>query len=173
MTDCWKVDIRVSLSSCLLLISILLATPVVFAAEVDLHRLWDDRCAECHGHAGEFSRSFLKVSDGQLQGRHHVNDLRQFLHNHYLPEREVDAVYNMLLAQASIPPRFSKECSQCHQTAANFVRNSFELVDGQLYSRRHGGKVRNFLDTHMGMSSSDAEFFEKLLTRVAKEVYRK
>ena len=22
----------------------------------DLHRLWDDRCQQCHGHAGEFAR---------------------------------------------------------------------------------------------------------------------
>jgi hypothetical protein len=41
-----------------------------------------------------------------LQGPHHVNDLRRFLHNHYLAGNEVEAIYNMLLAQAINQARF-------------------------------------------------------------------
>jgi len=149
-----------------------LLSPVSAAKGIDLHWLWDDRCAECHGHAGEFARNFLNISGGQLQGRHHVYDLHRFMQNHYLMESEVDEVYNMLLAQASIEPRFSRACSSCHGTAVNLMRNSLDLHDGVLYSRKYQSPVRQFLKGHMGMSPGDAEFFTGLLTRVAHEVYR-
>ena len=149
-----------------------LQTPVFGAAGVDLHRLWDDRCAECHGHAGNFARTYLNVSDDMLQGRHHINDLRRFLKNHYLAESEVEAVYDMLLAQASSQARFKDECSKCHDSAAQFVRRSIELRDGKLYGRESEQPIPNFLGSHLDLTPDDAEFFENLLMRVAHEVYR-
>jgi hypothetical protein len=134
--------------------------------------LWDDRCAAGHGHAGDFSRSFLGISDGALQGRHHIHDLRRFLNNHYLAGNEVDAIYNMLLAQVSSQASFKSDCVSCHGTAASFVRNSLELRDGVLYSRNSGSPVSRFLEQHRELSPADIEFFTKLLTRVAQEVYR-
>ena len=156
----------------ILFASMLLAMPAVRASGTDLHWLWDDRCAACHGHAGDFSRKSLSVSSGKLQGRHYVHDLRLFLNNHYLAGNEVDAVYNMLLAQANNQARFKVECTSCHDTAAKFVRNSLELRDGALYSRNSGRPVRQFLDHHMGLNPDDVEYFMNLLTRVAHEVYR-
>lgn len=154
------------------LVVIMFTTTVAEATGVDLHRMWDDRCIECHGHAGDFARTWLSVSDNKLQGRHHVHDLRQFFINHYLTESEVDAVYDMLLAQATNPPRFRDECSRCHHSAAEFVRNSLDLRDGVLYNRTSGLPIRGFLNSHQKLTSDDAEFFDRLLTRVAQEIYR-
>ena len=147
------------------------------AAEVkfqgpDLHKLWDSKCVTCHGHSAEFSREFLKVVDGQLQGRLFENDFRLFLKNHYLAGKEVDSIYAMLLAQASIVPRFRQECSGCHQKASEFVRNSLVLKDGVLFNNKRQIPVRNFLVSHRGLNAEDIEFFTKQLTRVANEVYR-
>jgi len=150
----------------------ILMTPVVESSGLDLHWLWDDRCAECHGHAGKFSRKFLSISNHELHGRHHVHDLRRFLHNHYLVKTEVNAVYNMLLAQASSRPRFKNECSSCHQSASSFVRESLEFRDGRLYSRKTGQLVDRYLEHHRGLDAGDIEFFTKLLIRVAHEVFR-
>jgi hypothetical protein len=163
---------RVNLKASLVLISILLMTPVAEAAGIDLHWLWDNRCAECHGHSGDFSRKFLNVSSGELQGRHHVYDLRRFMSNHYLTDGEVDAVYNMLLAQARNQARFKNECSSCHGTAAKLVRTTLEFRGGQLYSHVSGRPIRPFLDHHMGLNSDDVNFFMRLLTRVTHEVYQ-
>jgi len=149
-----------------------LVVPSARAAGIDLHWLWDDRCADCHGHAGDFARRFLSVSEGRLQGWHHVNDLRRFLHNHYLSANEVDAVYAMLLAQAASQARFRQECAHCHDSAAGLVRTSLELRDGILISRRSGRPVRGFLEHHRGLKSDDVDFFVKLLTRVSNEIYR-
>jgi len=150
----------------------ILMTPVVETAGLDLHWLWDDRCAECHGHAGEFSRKFLSISNRELQGRHHVHDLRRFLHNHYLINSEVDAVYDMLLAQANTRPRFKNECSSCHQSASSFVRESLHIRDGRLYNRDSDQLVQRFLKHHRSLDAKDIEFFTQLLMRVAHEVFR-
>ena len=163
---------RVFLGVGIVLVTAVLAMPAVRASNIDLQWLWDDSCDACHGHAGDFARKFLSVSSGELQGPHHVHDLRRFLHNHYLAGNEVDAVYNMLFAQANNPARYKGECVSCHGTAARFVRDSLELRDGVLYSRKSGRLVSRFLDHHMELNPDDAAFFTNLLTRVAREVYR-
>jgi hypothetical protein len=150
----------------------MLANPAVGASGLDLHWLWEDRCAGCHGHAGDFARNSLGVSNGELLGRHYVHDLRRFLHNHYLAGNEVDAVYAMLYAQASSQTRFRDECSSCHENAATFVRNALLLRDGALYSRASGQPVREVLVRHRNLKPGDVDFFAKTLVRVAREIYR-
>lgn len=142
------------------------------ASGIDLHWLWDNQCAECHGHSAEFAHKFLKVTDGQLQGNHHVQGLRLFMRNHYTRNTEVDAVYEMLLAQALTKPRFKQECSNCHDRAASFVRQSLVLQDNVLLSRESGQPVREFLQQHRQLDANDINFFMSLLNRVAREVYR-
>jgi hypothetical protein len=149
-----------------------IATPVSSSAGIDLHRMWDDRCFECHGHAGDFARKYLSVSGDTLQGRHHVDDLRRFLSNHYLANHEVDAVYDMLRAQASRQARFKSECSGCHGGAATFVRNSLDLHEGVVYSRDSSLPIRMFLEFHRNLTPTDVDFYVELLTRVAREIYR-
>jgi len=163
---------RVNLRACFVLVAALLAMPVAVAAGLDLHWLWDDRCAACHGHAGDFARRFLADSGGELQGQHHIHDLRRFLHNHYLAGNEVDAVYNMLLAQAHGQARFKGECASCHGTAAALVRDSLELRNGVLCSRNSGRPLRRFPGHRVEESPDDVDFFVNLLTRVAHEIYR-
>ena len=142
------------------------------AAGIDLHALWDDRCAECHGHSGEFARKYLKITGGLLQGRHHVLDLQKFLEHHYPPSGQVDAMYQMLLAQTSTPPRFKVECSQCHGRAAEFLRASVDLANGELVVRKNGASVETFMQNHRGLSQTDVHFFMGLCTRLAREIYR-
>lgn len=163
---------RVNLKTSIVLIATVLMTPSVWAAGIDLHWLWHDRCADCHGHSADFARKFLSVSGDELQGWHHVYDLRRFLHYHYLAGNEVDAVYNMLLAQAGSQARFKGECSSCHDTAVNFVRETMVFHDGVLFSRASGYPVRDFLAHHRNLEPDDVDFFMKVLTRVAHEVYR-
>ncbi len=167
------------LSPIILMISLLVTTfatrvtaTEVFRTGPDLHRLWHTNCVTCHGHSAEFSRKFLRVSEGKLLGLLFENNLRLFLHNHYLAGKEVDAIYNMLLAQASTQPRFQQECSGCHGTAAKFVRESLTLRDGELYSRKMASPTTSFLSAHRKLNAEDVKFFVRQLTRVAHEIYR-
>ena len=156
------------ITTCGLLFTILSSAQVVVAG-TDLHWLWDDRCAECHGHSGEFSRRFLRASDGQLTGRHHGENLRDFMRHHYLPASEVDALYDMLLAQALTPPRFQAECGNCHGSAAQLVRAGTTLRAGDSLRLLSGQTVRHFLQGHRGLQADDIDFYVALLTRVAAE----
>lgn len=149
----------------------MIALPGSAATSVDLHRLWDSRCAECHGHSAEFARSFLRVTDGELQGRHHVADLRRFLGYHYTPAYRLEALYQMLAAQAVTPPRYAGQCARCHASAAIFVRKSLQLRDEVLVSRKTGIPVSEFMQNHRSLDAEAIEFFVQLLERVGREVY--
>jgi len=157
----------------LLLLSTLPLGGTAYAAGVDLHALWDDRCMQCHGHSADFARRHLQVGgDGTLRGSHADRDLRLFLANHHLPESEVDAVYDMLKAQAVTPPRFREECAGCHGPASELARESLG-VDGDVVRLSGSGEtLRAFMGRHRGLSEADADFFTDVLSRVAREVHR-
>jgi hypothetical protein len=106
------------------------------SADLDLHRHWDQRCKDCHGHAADFARRFLRVENGRLAGAHHRDDLGLFLRNHYLTDELVPPVMAMLQAQANTPPLFSEKCLRCHGTAAEFARRSLVVKDGCCTARR-------------------------------------
>lgn len=141
------------------------------AAATDIHWLWDDRCAECHGHSADFARSFLRITDNRLLGRHQFRELHLFLGNHYTPERDVDAVYNMLQAQVLTVPRYREECSACHGGAAEFIRNAMLIQSGTLTSRATRQPIDEFMQSHRRLDPQSIEFYLRLLKRVANEVY--
>lgn len=139
---------------------------------VDLHRLWEDRCADCHGEAGDFARRFLSVQGDALQGAHPDRELRRFLQNHYLKNNEIDGVYTMLLAQAGSDPRFKERCTPCHAKAAQLARESLIRRDGVLYTRGTRRPLDDFMQQHAALPAGEAAFFAGLLERVEREVHR-
>ena len=155
----------------LVLLAVLGPHPPAVGAGLDLHWLWDDRCANCHGHSADLARR-LAVVDGELGSHHRGADLRRFLRNHYAPDSEADALYAMLLAQAQTPPRFRNECRRCHGRAVDLVRSSIRLDGGQAFSVRDGRPIGAFLGGHMQLDAAGVEFYERLLTRIATEVER-
>ena len=142
------------------------------ASGVDLHWLWDNQCADCHGHSSEFAHRFLTLVDGRLEGKHRDRSLRLFLRNHYTRNDEVEAVYQMLQAQVLTKPRFRQECGNCHGSAAAFVRQSLVLRDNVLFSRESGQPIQAFLPRHRDLRADDVDFYVRLLDRIAHEVYR-
>jgi len=138
----------------------------------DAYAAWDNRCEECHGDADEFARSFLWAIDGQLQGQHHIDNLRLFMGNHYIPEHQIEAIYDMLLAQANTMARFEIECSSCHDSAEALVRKSIATRISGIAGVESGVPVLEFLQTHQNLQPADAEFFMKLITRVLDDISR-
>ncbi|WP_448190948.1 hypothetical protein [Azospirillum sp. sgz301742] len=136
----------------------------------DLHWFWEQRCEDCHGHAGAFARRALSVEDGKLLGRHHRDDLMLFLQNHGVPAARVKPLYDMLLAQATADPRFKDKCGGCHETAAGLVRESMVLRDGVLVGRESGRPVAEYLKRHGKLRQDEVPFFVELLTRIEREV---
>jgi len=149
----------------ILILPLIILLPPVASAR-DAYAAWDDRCEECHGDADEFSRRFLWSVDGQLQGQHHIDNLRQFMGNHYIPEHEIEAIYDLLLAQASTLARFTDECGSCHANAEAFVRQSIAIRVSGIVGVESGVPVLEFLQTHEDLQPADAEFYMRLITRV-------
>ena len=127
-------------------------------SRIDLHALWDDRCAECHGHSADFARRFLHISDGRLQGRHHVDNLQLFISRHYSTPAQAAAIYAMLQAQVATPPLFRQHCSRCHGSAASLVRSTAILRDGVLLSRHSGQPMQQFLSSHRNLNCGGDRF---------------
>lgn len=157
-------------------VSAILALVLSFALPVsatDLHRLWEERCGECHGDSAQFVRGSLRVIDGQLQGKRPGTDLRVFMLRHRggLPESHAHAVYEMLLAQATTPPRFREQCGICHAKAADLARDSLILRNGDLVGRYSGRRVSDFLHDHGRLDEAGVVFFTELLGRVEREVH--
>ena len=155
-----------------LLAAALLAVSIEPADSADVARAaWDNRCEECHGDPDKFSAKYLWIIEGQLQGRHHVDDLRLFVGNHYAPEHLLDGMLEMLSERASTLARFTDECSECHGTPEDFVRKSIVTQGRDMIGVMTSTAVGEYLESHRDLSEDDAEFFTLLLKRVEKIIY--
>jgi len=136
------------------------------AESVDLHRLFEQRCQSCHGHAGDFAREHLSIVDGVLRGR--TPNLRRFLERHHGPRTaaEADALYRMFFRQVEAGGRFKQRCAICHDSAANLARDRLIVVDGTLRGRYTGRDIRAFLLDHGRLDAKDAAFFYDALLQV-------
>ncbi|MGE5546103.1 MAG: hypothetical protein ACM33T_04335 [Solirubrobacterales bacterium] len=152
-------------------VTCLTATPVWAA---DLHQLWDRQCGGCHGHAGDFARTWLHVADGQLAGTRQPGNIEYFLgrHNGGYPAEVIAGMTTMLRAQAEAPDTFRQRCSSCHGTAAQLARESLVSVDGRLTGRRSKRDVAMFLTRHGDLEDAEIPLMLDVLTRVEGEVHR-
>lgn len=137
---------------------------------VDLHAYWDQRCAQCHGHAASFSRNFLRIEGGELSGTHHQKNLDEFLRHHYLNDALVTPVTAMLKAQLLSQPLFSEKCASCHGKASAFARQSLRIQDGALMTAADGRKVADYLATHGRLQAHEIPILVESLKRVRTEV---
>ena len=149
---------------------LLLAGASSAATARDAYASWDNRCEECHGDADEFARKYLWVVEGQLQGRHHIDDLDLFLGNHYIPAHEIQPMSDMLQASANDMARFAGECGSCHGSAETFVRASVSTWGDGLTGVETEVPVREFLKSHQGLDQEGAEFFTRLIERVIDQI---
>ena len=140
------------------------------AAQIDLHRFWDSRCHDCHGHAGEFARRHLRVDNGVLVSRNRAHDLKRFIAQHEAGRAQTEAIYGMLLAQAQTEPVFQEKCSGCHGTAAEFARVSLVVRDGTVVGRSNGRPINSFLKSHGKLSPDEVQIVVNSLNRVLSEI---
>ncbi len=140
------------------------------ASALDLHQFWDKRCHDCHGHAGEFARRHLKVENGKLTGRHHTDNLKQFMGRHEMGPEHVERIYGMLLAQAATKPVYQQKCAGCHGTAAELVRASISRQDGVLVALPSKRPLSELLKKHGKLSAEEMPIVLESLARVLGEV---
>ena len=146
---------------------LLLALIPIEASSRDAQAIWNSRCEECHGDSSKFASKYLWDIGGQLQGQHHIDNLNLFMGNHYIPDHEIEAIRNMLLAQANSPLRFKAECSGCHGDVKEFVEKSIWVRGSEITGLESGMDISEFLSTHQELQPEDVAFYRKLFARIA------
>lgn len=169
--------IHQTLAVCLKLILIMTLTTQVSATETplttaDAKKIWKKTCFTCHGDSSDMAHNFLKIVDGELQGPLHKDTFRLFLTNHFLSKTKAEAIYALLLTQANEKTRFEQECSSCHQTAVDLVRDKLVLHNGVLYNKESKTPTYTFLETHKDLNAEDVKYFMRKLTFIGYEVYQ-
>lgn len=140
------------------------------APATDIHAFWDQRCAECHGHAADFARRHLSTQDGKLIGAHHQDDLKMFLGQHHMGPDLVEDIHAMLLAQVQTAPLYQRKCIACHEAASEFARTDLEFRGGVLVGRKTGKPVAEFMKTHGRLTPEEVPAIVEALARVFREV---
>lgn len=148
----------------------LAAVTTAASATVDLHRFWDNRCAECHGHSADFARRHLKVENGELTGPHHKSGMEQFIERHEAGSAQASSIYRMLLAQASTGPVYQTRCGGCHEPAAELARKTLASADGKLIVKSTGRPLEDLLQRHGKLTPDERKTVMDALTRVLAEV---
>lgn len=152
----------------------LLATGVPRSRAADLHAFWDDRCAECHRHAGEFARNHLTLKDGRLVGSKPKRDVCAFLVTHGAGEALAAPICAMLSAQAATPSLFRDKCAACHGTAAELARAGLATApDGTVHAKSGGREIADFLASHGGLAVDEIPHLAATLRRVLGEVQQR
>ncbi len=135
----------------------------------DLHVEWEDRCAECHGHAGAFARERLAVHDGVLTSDHWGSDVARFLAHHHTTPATLAPLVAMLTEQATTPPLFAEHCAGCHGTAAELVRSDVVRRNGRLVGAASGRPLELFLRRHGGLEPDEQALVLQRLDRLHAE----
>lgn len=158
-------QIRPAVIACVLIIG-----AVHPASGLDLHRYWDDRCAECHGHSAAFARKHLRVVDGKLAGKSHRSGIEGFLANHHANAELAPQLIAMLTAQATTVPVYAAKCAGCHETAAQLARGSLALKGEDVVVKSSGIPVAELLKRHGKLTPPEATEMVETLKRIVREV---
>lgn len=133
---------------------------------VDPHRLFEERCIGCHGHAGEFARAHLQLTGTSVVGTKVRGDLSTFLRRHQggVTAPEAAALIDAFRRQLQGGGLFQERCGACHKRAYQLARLHLILVDGKLMGRYSGRDMAAFLPTHGARTTEEAEqLFDMLL----------
>lgn len=132
----------------------------------NFHDTFEARCTACHGHAGTFARTSLRLRGGKVVGLN-GSDLRAFLtvHQGGLSPEDVEIFLSVFEAQLKSAGFYQQRCKTCHDRAYEFARLNLIIRNGDLMGRYSGHDVRQFLLGHARMTQAEAdEMYATLMT---------
>lgn len=143
--------------------------PATTGAAEDFHELFEARCTGCHGHAGDFARENLVLSDGVLRGRESGQVIAPFLRRHKggLDAEQTALFVEVLTKQVEAGGLFQQDCAICHPRARGLVRSSLILRDGRLFGRYSGNDIQTFLLHHGRATPEEAALLYDALHGIA------
>lgn len=128
------------------------------ASAQNFHETFEARCMACHGHAGEFARTSLSLSNGKVVGSR-GKELGTFLSTHQggLSPEEIESFLDVFKMQLQSAGFFRERCLTCHGRAYEFTRLNLIMRGGDLMGRYSGLDVQQFLLGHARMSKGEAD----------------
>ena len=138
----------------------------VGAGAADFHRVFEDRCLSCHGHAGDFARNALTDEDSTLVGVRSGRPVAEFLRRHAggLSPSEISLLVETFRRQLGSGAYYRRNCDICHDRAYELARLRLILQDGKLMGRYSGRDMAVFLNGHARMIPTEARKMLDLLT---------
>jgi hypothetical protein len=137
------------------------------AQQTDLHRLFEARCQQCHGHAGDFARDSLKLGpDGVTGSRGQPLDRFLTRHGGGVPADDIAPLLAMFGRQIASGPVYGDRCRMCHDRAHEFAGAKLILNDGVLTGRYSARPVGPFLTGHARLTPAEAMAMTDALTGI-------
>ena len=133
--------------------------------------LFQERCSDCHGEAGDFAPAHLDFGQGTLRARRSGTALDDFLRRHpgRLNEAERSDLIATLAMIVTTGGQFRQRCAVCHGHAERFARSHLVIRDGRLRGRYSGRDIAAFLPGHGRLDAEGAAFFDTVLRRFAQK----
>ncbi len=106
-------------------------------------------------------------------GRASGRELGELLitHNGGYSSEDIAAIRRMLVAQVQTPPLFQDQCSRCHDSAAELIRDQVVVRDGDLWGRASGQRLAEFMGSHGRLNAEETARILDVLRRVVAEVH--
>lgn len=148
---------------------VLLAAALAHGAPgADFHRIFEERCASCHGHAGEFVRGALTERDGTLESLRTGRPVSEILTSHAggLEPDKVALFVEVFTAQLRSGGFYRERCDICHGRAREFARLRLIVREGRLTGRYSGRDIEAFLPGHARMTAEEARRMLEALTAI-------
>ena len=155
----------IALGACLA-IMVASGRPLTAADEAfNVHDLFEERCGDCHGHAGSFARERLVIVDGVLRSRGTDADIADFLPTHLglLDADEAAAVHDLFLGIVEAGGLYELKCRMCHARARVLARARLIIEGDRLVGRYSGIDVATFLKSHGRLSPEEADLMTRRL----------
>lgn len=136
------------------------------ASAADFHRIFEQRCTGCHGHAGDFARTSLTDSDGELRGVKSGREVSVLLGRHAggLSPEEIALFVEVFIRQIAADGFYRDRCDICHDRAYDLARLRLIMRDGRLVGRYSGRDIEDFLRGHARMTADEASEMLEALT---------
>jgi len=152
-------------ASALIAAAFFLTAPDAGAGGLDTHRLFEQRCGGCHGHAGDLSRERLSVTGGVLLGRDSGREIRTYLSDHYgsLGAGDIASLIEAFTLQIRMNGLFRDRCLICHGRAAEMARLRLIMSGGRVVGRYTGNDIEDFLLGHGRLNADEADLIVEML----------
>ncbi|MEZ5908159.1 MAG: hypothetical protein R3D31_05090 [Hyphomicrobiaceae bacterium] len=147
----------------------MLAIAPASAQTIDPHRVWELKCAGCHGkHSRDFAKENVRKDGGKVLATKSGKPLDRLLERHRgtrLSDGEIDALVKHFGAMLKTGWLYERKCIVCHERAVDLARLHLIEREGRLEGRYTGRDIASFLTDHGRLAPAEIATVLAMLRR--------